>query len=247
MRGEHAPPRRLGGMRGEDELERELPRRALQLIRRDAGPLEALHRIRQRLARYAPLVLVLAPASEPVVLLRQVDELEVDAERTQDERLALRLEVGDGRPEPRALCRTAGRARGPGEEPYLLLQVEQLLSFLLDEDPAEDRSEEPNVPSERCIRRGELIRQSTTPSRSSSASPSGSTTIGCTQLGDGLRRLQAVARDEKDDGVVLSELASAHGLAQGAERDARLPSRRRRRSSRRAAPCSAPISSSATA
>ena len=103
MRGEHAPPRRLGGMRGEDELERELPRRALQLVRRDSGPFEALHRVRQRLARHALLVLVLAAASEPVVLLRQIDELEVDAERPQDERLALRLEVGDGRPEPRTL------------------------------------------------------------------------------------------------------------------------------------------------
>ena len=83
-------------------------------------------------------MLVLAAPSEPVVLLSEIDELEVDAERPQDERLALRLEVGDGRPEPRTLCRAAGRARAPGEEPYLLLQVEQLLSFLLDEDPAED-------------------------------------------------------------------------------------------------------------
>jgi hypothetical protein len=139
-------------MRGEDELERELPRRSAQLARRNSGALETLHRIRQGLARDAPFVLVLASSAEPVVLLRQIDQLEVDAERPQDERLALGLQSRDGLPQALALRRAPCRARGAGEEPYLLLEVEQLLPVLLDEDPPEDRSQQPNVASERCIR-----------------------------------------------------------------------------------------------
>jgi hypothetical protein len=45
-------------------------------------------------------MLVLASSSKPMVLLGEVHELEVDGERTEDERLAVELETGDGLPQP---------------------------------------------------------------------------------------------------------------------------------------------------
>ena len=151
----------------------------------DTRPLEASHRVGQRLARHAALVLVLPAAPEPMVLLGEIDELEVDAERPQDERLALRIQAGDRPSQPLALRGAAGCARSPGEMPYLLLQVEQGLPFLLDKDATEDRSEETNVASQRCVSRGEVLRQSVTPSRSRSRSASGSTRIGSTRSATG--------------------------------------------------------------
>ena len=146
---------------------------------------ETPHGIGQRLAWHAALVLVLAAAPETVVLLGEIDELEVHAERPQDERLALRIEARDRPSQPLALRGAAGCTRGAGEVPYLLLEVEQGLPFLLDEDATEDRSEEANVASERCVCRSEVLRQSVTPSRSRSRSASGSTRIGRTRSATG--------------------------------------------------------------
>ena len=69
--------------------------------------------------------------------------------------------------------------------PYLLLEVEQGLPFLLDEDATEDRSQEANVTSEGCVGRGEVLRQSVTPSRSRRRSASGSTRTGSTRSATG--------------------------------------------------------------
>ena len=90
MGGEHAAPCRLGRVCGQHELEREPARGALELRLLDPSLPEAGDRLRERLTRHPPLVLVLASAAEAVVLLGEVRELEVDAERPQNERLALR-------------------------------------------------------------------------------------------------------------------------------------------------------------
>jgi hypothetical protein len=130
-------------------------------------------------------VLVLAAAPETVVLLGEIDELEVDAERPQDERLALRIKTRNRLSQPLALRGAASRSCAPREVPYLLLQVEQGLPFLLDEDATEDRSEQANVAAERCVGRGEVLGQSVTPSRSRSRSASGSMRTGRTRSATG--------------------------------------------------------------
>jgi hypothetical protein len=74
-------------MRRQHELQREATRCLGEVGVRHVRCAKAGDRLRQRLARHALLVLVLASPAQPVVLLREVDELEVDAERPQHERL----------------------------------------------------------------------------------------------------------------------------------------------------------------
>jgi hypothetical protein len=95
MGGEHRAPRRLRRMRRHHELEREAARCLSEVALRHVRCAESGDRLCQRLARHALLVLVLAPPAQPVVLLGEVDELEVDAERPQHERLPPRCERGD--------------------------------------------------------------------------------------------------------------------------------------------------------
>jgi hypothetical protein len=97
-------------------------------------------------------VLVLAAAAKPVVLLGEIRELEIDAERSQDERLAFQLEPGHALPQLLAARRSARRARIAREETDALLLVEQLLPFLLDEDAAEDVAQKTDVPAEWGVR-----------------------------------------------------------------------------------------------
>ena len=98
------------------------PRRAPQLVAGDGR--ELLERIFERLARDAAVVRVLAPPAQPMVLLGEVRELEVEAERAQDERLRSRRRAGrvdgaDGAPSRRAerasrrICSTSSRSQGP--------------------------------------------------------------------------------------------------------------------------------------
>src|SRR5262249_11296862 len=77
LRRENRAAGRLGRVRGEDELEGEPSACGGQLPRRHPGALEASEGICQRFVRRALLVLVLAPAAQPMMLLGQVDELEV--------------------------------------------------------------------------------------------------------------------------------------------------------------------------
>jgi len=90
-------------------------------------------------------MLVLPAAAEPVVLLGDVRKLEIDAQRSQDERLAIQVELGHGPPELLATRRSAGGARIPREEADALHFVEQLLPFLLDEHVPEHVPQEADV------------------------------------------------------------------------------------------------------
>jgi hypothetical protein len=96
-------------------------------------------------------VLVLAPPPQPVVLLGEVGELEVEGERAEYLRLALERQRGDGRGQLGAGRRPARRPRPPGELADPLLGREQLLPALLDEDAAEDLAEQADVPPQRCV------------------------------------------------------------------------------------------------
>ena len=80
VRGEDRAPGHLRRMCRQDELERQ---------RRRLAPAEPFKGVLQGLARHAFLSLVLAPPSRAVVLLRDVDELEVDRECANNRRLLL--------------------------------------------------------------------------------------------------------------------------------------------------------------
>ena len=79
--GEHRPTRGLGRVRGDDRRDVRSRERRLELVVADPGAAQALDRVLERLPRHAALVLVLAPAPEPVVLLGDVRELEEERER----------------------------------------------------------------------------------------------------------------------------------------------------------------------
>src|SRR6476660_4026334 len=88
---------------------------------------------------------VFASTSESVVLLGKICELEIEAERAKDERLGLRFGIGQrlrdvGRPEASCCSRRA---------PNRLDQLQQPRAFLFDEHAAENRPEQPYIPSER--------------------------------------------------------------------------------------------------
>ena len=114
----------------------------------DACALELAERVGERLPRHAALVLVLAPAPDPMVLLGDVGELEEERERAEHGRLLLEAELRDRLPE--RLPRAAG-ARIAGERPDPLLAVEQLLALLLDEDPPEQVAEQADVRAESAV------------------------------------------------------------------------------------------------
>ena len=99
VREQHGSARRLGRMRGQDEANRGAVRAP------EVDPVELRERIVERLARHAFAACVLASPPQPVVLLREVRELEVEAERTEDERLCLRLRYR--RAPPAGACSTS--------------------------------------------------------------------------------------------------------------------------------------------
>src|SRR6476646_10293574 len=86
-------------MRREDELHRQAGGRRSQLLIADTGRPESGERIGERLLGRVPFVFVLPSAPEPVVLLGDVRELEVEGEGAQDERLLGELEARDERRE----------------------------------------------------------------------------------------------------------------------------------------------------
>ena len=110
--------------------------RRAQLVVADPGLAQARDRIGERLARHPALVLVLPPASQPVVLLGDVRELEEERERPQHRGLPLEVEAADRLLELRAIARLT-RVAGEAADP--LLQLEQLLALLLDEHAARAR------------------------------------------------------------------------------------------------------------
>ena len=149
MRLEDGAPRRLGRVGGEDELDAHplgLPR---ELLLPHAGCVETRERVLERLARDAALVLVGAPAPEPVVLLGDVRELEEDAERAQHDGLALERQRRDRLLERLALPAAARPAR---ERADPLDEVEHLLPLLLDEHAPEQVAEQADVRAQAGIR-----------------------------------------------------------------------------------------------
>src|SRR5829696_6297856 len=143
VRSKHGASRGFGRVRRQDELERESLRRLGELLRPDAGLLEAGERLGERLARHALLVLVLAPTPQAMVLLGNVGELKIEAEGAENFRLTLEVEPADGLAE---LGPRGGAVALPGlprQQPDPLLLGEQLLTLLFDEHQTEQvRSEE---------------------------------------------------------------------------------------------------------
>jgi len=105
---------------------------------------ELLERALERLARDPSVVRVFAAAAQPMVLLGEVRELEVEAEGAEHERLLpnaeVRVDVDDG-------SVAAGRA---GLAADLLDELEQPRPLLLDQHVAEDRPQHADVAAERC-------------------------------------------------------------------------------------------------
>jgi hypothetical protein len=84
-----------------------------------------------------------------VVLLGEVGELEVEAERPQHLGLPLRCELPDRLAQ---LVTRSALAGGPGEPADALLGREQVGALLLDEDASEDVAEQADVPAKRSFR-----------------------------------------------------------------------------------------------
>ncbi len=139
-------PARLGRMRGQDELERELREAPRALLGGHRG--ELLEGLPERLARRVLLAVVLAPPAQPVVLLGGVRELEVDAEGPQHPRLALGGERTHGLAHER---RVAELTRAPGRGPDRLLGGEERLALLLDEHRPEQRPEQAHVAPQQAV------------------------------------------------------------------------------------------------
>ena len=150
---EDRPRERLGGVRREDQLDRDAAGRGLDLVGRDALPREQRQRLGQRFAGIAALELVLAATPNPVMLLGDVREVEVDGERAQDDRLRLDVERLDRlRERPGGAGVTA--ATEPREQANALFQAVELLAFLLGEHAPEDLAEQADVRAERRVGRG---------------------------------------------------------------------------------------------
>ena len=144
---DRAPPR-LGRMRREDghDLEPPQQRRETLVAERVAGVRHAGgERIPDRLHRGVAA----AEDAQPVVLLREVDQLEVAGERPSHLFGAFRCEAVDDLGDARSSIRRrvpAERDRGPAQA----LDVrQQLRTVRLLEDATEDRREETDLPAER--------------------------------------------------------------------------------------------------
>ena len=148
VRSEDGAARRLGRMRREHELERYA---ALDLLGGDVS--SRLNGVGKRLRHDSLLDRVGAPAADPVLLLGDVREREVERERAQDARLPLERQPDDGGRE--VVVRGTG-ARGAGERPNALDVVEERLVLLLDEHPAEQVAEHADVAPERGVGGGVL-------------------------------------------------------------------------------------------
>ena len=131
VRGQHRPARGFGGMRGQDELERD-GRSGVELGERGG----------ERLARHAVLTRIGAAVPDAVVLLGDVGDLEVEGEGAEDARLARERERLHRLPQ---LVAPLALPRGAGERPDVLDVGEQRFVLLLDEHAAEEVAEQADV------------------------------------------------------------------------------------------------------
>ncbi len=145
VREQDGAPARLRRVRGQHEPERDFAGAEPELIRRNL--VEEVERPLERVPRDASGVRVLAPAPDPVLLFRDVRELEVKREGAQDERLPLRRDRPHRLVDVRDAAALSRRTRS---QPHALDCVEQPLALLLDEDPAEHRREQADVAAELC-------------------------------------------------------------------------------------------------
>jgi hypothetical protein len=143
------PPRRLRRMGGEHQLDVDVRQARAELVRRYVCQLR--EGVVERLTRCDARLCVLAPPAKPVVLLCDVRELEVEAERAQHEGLPLRRESGDLRGD---VVQRRSLPRLAREQANALDFGQQLRALLLDEHLSENRSEQTHVPPER---RGRLV------------------------------------------------------------------------------------------
>ena len=159
---EHRAARRLGRMRGEDELDPSRAPAAWSSASSIPLRVELRERVGERLARHPSLGLVLAPAPDPVVLLGDVDELEEQRERPQHR--ALRARARAPRPRRASAPREPPRARVARERPDPLLVVEEVLALLLDEHAPEQVAEQAHVGAESGVGRHATAREAARPS-----------------------------------------------------------------------------------
>ena len=96
---------------------------------------------------------VCPPPADPVLLLRDVRELEVESERAEHARLPVERQAGNSRGE---IVVRRPAARRPRERPHALDIGEERLVLLLDEHLPEEVAEHANVPPERRIGRDVL-------------------------------------------------------------------------------------------
>ena len=106
VRKQHRASGRLRRVRGQHQPDGYVARPALELVRRHV--LQQLERTGERVSRGATRMRILASASDAVVLLGDVRELEVEGECAEDERLLLR------RDRPHRLANVADDPALPG-------------------------------------------------------------------------------------------------------------------------------------
>ena len=151
LRAEDRPARRLGGMGRDDELERDVSSGSGERLVFDAGLTEAGEGVGERLARRPVPTGDVAATPDPVVLLGDVRELEVEREGAEDLRLLVEIQRRDRLRQLGPDVGVAGLACPAGDVADLLLARQQLHSLLLDHDAAEQVAEEADVPSERRV------------------------------------------------------------------------------------------------
>src|SRR5690606_18611732 len=118
----------------------------VEALRRDAGAYQPAERLVEGsdLRRGVPVALVGAAAADPVVLLRDVGEVEEVRERARERlRLGDRHLLEDTRERPEVGL--AARARLLRERPYPLDQIEDRLAFLPAQRLAQQIAQEPDV------------------------------------------------------------------------------------------------------
>ena len=136
---EHGPACRLGRVSRHNRRDVGGGERGRELVIADPGRPQSLDRVAQRLERNATLVLVLAPATQPVMLFGDVRELEEEREGPQYRALRRNVEPSDSRRKLFRWPRTTTDASRERADPFF--QFEELRPLLLYEHAPEQIAE----------------------------------------------------------------------------------------------------------